>query len=34
LLPWLILTDKQHVVSAEGIELGELDEKMKAIAEK
>jgi hypothetical protein len=29
-LPWLILTDKQHVVRAEGFALTELDEKLKA----
>jgi hypothetical protein len=28
-LPWLILTDKEHVVRAEGFALGELDEKLK-----
>ncbi|TKJ39574.1 MAG: hypothetical protein CEE38_02300 [Planctomycetes bacterium B3_Pla] len=33
-LPWLILADRNHIVSAEGFELGELDEKMKAVAEK
>jgi hypothetical protein len=29
-LPWLILTDSQHMVSAEGFRLSELDEKIKA----
>lgn len=29
-LPWLILTDKQHVVRAEGFALAELGEKLKA----
>jgi hypothetical protein len=29
-LPWLILTDEQHVVRAEGFGLAELDEKLKA----
>jgi len=29
-LPWLILTDKQHIVRAEGFALAELDEKLKA----
>jgi len=28
-LPWLILTDKQHVVAAEGFRLDELDEEIK-----
>jgi len=28
LLPWLILTDKQHIVIAEGFGLDELDEKI------
>ncbi len=28
-LPWLILTDKQHIVTAEGFSLDELDEKIK-----
>jgi len=26
-LPWLILTDKRHVVTAEGFALGELEDK-------
>ncbi|MBN1973180.1 MAG: redoxin domain-containing protein, partial [Sedimentisphaerales bacterium] len=28
-LPWLILTDKEHIVMAEGFSLNELDEKIK-----
>ena len=28
-LPWLVLTDKEHVVIAEGFGLGELDDKIK-----
>lgn len=28
-LPWLILTDKKHVVTADGFGLGELDERIK-----
>ena len=31
-LPWLILTDKKHIVSSSGFSLGELDEKMKGTA--
>jgi hypothetical protein len=31
-LPWLILTDKAHRVTAEGFDLDELDAKVKAIA--
>jgi hypothetical protein len=27
-LPWLILTDKKHIVTAEGLSLAELDEKL------
>jgi len=30
-LPWLILTDSRHVVSAEGFGLSELDRKIKAV---
>ena len=30
-LPWLILTDKQHIVTAEGFALSELDEKIKIV---
>jgi len=33
-LPWLILVDRNHVVSAEGFELGELDEKIREAAKK
>lgn len=29
-LPWLILTDREHIVRAEGFTLAELDEKLKA----
>jgi hypothetical protein len=29
-LPWLILTDKEHIVRAEGFALSELDGKIKA----
>jgi hypothetical protein len=28
-LPWLILTDRQHIVRAEGFALNELDDKIK-----
>ena len=28
-LPWLILTDKEHIVTAEGFSINELDEKLK-----
>jgi len=31
-LPWLILTDKQHIVQSNGFALGELDEKLKQIS--
>jgi hypothetical protein len=31
-LPWLILTDKAHVVAAEGFPLEELDAKLKDVA--
>jgi len=27
-LPWLILTDKEHIVTTEGFTLAELDEKL------
>jgi hypothetical protein len=27
-LPWLILTDKKHIVTAEGFSVTELDEKL------
>ncbi|HUU16981.1 MAG TPA: hypothetical protein VMW72_07525 [Sedimentisphaerales bacterium] len=30
-LPWLILTDKKHIVRAEGFNINELDEKLKQI---
>jgi len=30
-LPWLILTDKEQIVQAEGFSMNELDEKIKAI---
>ena len=30
-LPWLILTDKKHIVSSNGFSLSELDEKMKGM---
>jgi len=33
-LPWLILTDRQHVVRAEGFALAELDEKIAAMSPK
>jgi hypothetical protein len=33
-LPWLILTDRRHVVCAEGFPLGELDEKLKQLGDK
>ncbi len=33
-LPWLILTDLQHIVWAEGFALTEIDEKISAIAQK
>jgi peroxiredoxin len=33
-LPWLILTDRQHIVRAEAFGLAELDEKIKAITQK
>ena len=32
-LPWLILTDKQHIVHAEGFNLNVLDEKIKQLKE-
>jgi hypothetical protein len=31
-LPWLILTDKEHIVTAEGFSLDELDEKIRTSA--
>jgi len=33
-LPWLILTDREHIVRAEAFGLAELDEKIKAITQK
>jgi len=33
-LPWLILTNKQHIVQAEGFNINELDGKIKALREK
>jgi len=33
-LPWLILTDKKHIVQAEGFGINELDGKIKTITEK
>jgi hypothetical protein len=30
-LPWLILTDKQHIVRAEGFSLAELDDKLEKL---
>jgi len=30
-LPWLILSNKQHIVQAEGFALSELDEKIQEI---
>jgi hypothetical protein len=30
-LPWLVLTDKEHVVKAEGFAMGELDERLAGI---
>jgi hypothetical protein len=32
-LPWLILTDKQHIVRAEGFNINELDEKITTLRE-
>jgi hypothetical protein len=32
-LPWLILTDKDHRVAAEGFTLEELDTKLKALGQ-
>ena len=32
-LPWLILTDNEHIVTAEGFSVSELDEKIKISAE-
>lgn len=33
-LPWLILTDKQHIVQAEGFSLNELNQKIITLTEK
>ena len=33
-LPWLILTDEQHVVTAEGFAVNELDRNVKELGEK
>ena len=33
-LPWLILTDRKHIVNAYGFSLAELDEKIRAITQK
>ncbi|NQT04318.1 MAG: redoxin domain-containing protein [Planctomycetes bacterium] len=33
-LPWLILTDQQHIIHAEGFSLTELDEKISAITQR
>lgn len=33
-LPWLILTDKEHIVTAEGFSIGELDERITKLTEK
>jgi hypothetical protein len=33
-LPWLILTNRKHIVRAEGFALTEIDEKISAIAQK
>ena len=30
-LPWLILTDKEHIVTAEGFSIAELDDKLKVL---
>ena len=32
-LPWLILTDRQHIVTAEGFSIDELDGKISSISE-
>jgi hypothetical protein len=32
-LPWIILTDHEHVVRAEGFSLGELDETLRQIGD-
>lgn len=33
-LPWLIMTDERHIVTAEGFSIAELDEKIKAMGER
>ena len=33
-LPWLILTDKEHIVTAEGYSIGELDERITVLIKK
>jgi hypothetical protein len=33
-LPWLIMTDKKHIVQAEGFGINELDEKITTLREK
>jgi hypothetical protein len=33
-LPWLILTDRAHVVCAEGFQLAELDKKLEQLGDK
>jgi len=33
-LPWLILTDRKHIVQAEGFNINGLDEKIKTLTEK
>ncbi len=33
-LPWLVLTDKKHIVQAEGFNINELDGRIKTITEK
>ena len=33
-LPWLILTDKKHIVQAEGFNISELDERIATLREK
>jgi len=30
-LPWLILTDKEHIIQTEGFSINELDEKITAL---
>jgi hypothetical protein len=33
-LPWLIMTDKNHIVTNEGFSINELDEKIQTLNEK